>query len=132
MPDASPTRNLIGGFGIAVADLDRSAAFYRSTFGMVDVMTFDLPHMQEIVLGFESGKGASLVLMQYTDGSDNSHQGHPLKLVFYVEDPLAVAAAVAAAGLEVPMPPAPMANLGGALVGFVTDPDGHLIEILPR
>ena len=49
MPDASPTRNRIGGFGIAVAGLDRSAAFYRSTFGMVDVMTFDLPNMQEIV-----------------------------------------------------------------------------------
>ena len=132
MPDASPTRNLLGAVGIAVADLDRAADFYRSIFGMVDVMTFDLDHMQEIVLGFENGRGAALVLMQYTDGSDNGRHGDPLKLVLYVEDPLAVAAAVEAAGFEVPVPPAPAASLGGTLVGFVRDPDGHLIEILSR
>ena len=47
--------------------------------------------MQELVLVFDGSKGPALVLMQYTDGSDNSHQGDPIKLVFNVEDPLAVA-----------------------------------------
>jgi len=130
MPDAKPPRPRLGAVGIAVADLDRSAAFYRATFGMVDVMTFDLPHMQEIVLGFEGGRGAALVLMQYTDGSDNGHQGDPLKLVMYVADPAAVAATVPENGGRVTVAPKRWSSLGDALVGFVKDPDGHLIELL--
>ena len=130
MSDPTPPRSRIGAFGIAVADLDRSAAFYRATFGMVDVTTFDLPHMREIVLGFEGGRGAGLVLMQYTDGSDNSRQGDPLKLVLYVADPEAIAAAVVEHGGQVTMAPVRIPSLGDAMVGFVKDPDGHLIELL--
>ncbi len=128
--DARPRRPRLGAVGIAVADLDRSAAFYRTTFGMVDVMTFDLPHLQEIVLGFEGGRGAALVLMQYTDASDNSRQGDPLKVVMYVADPEAVAAAAAENGGRVTVTPRRRPSLGDALVGFVKDPDGHLIELL--
>lgn len=130
MPDPTAPRPRLGAFGIAVADLDRSAAFYRSVFGMVDVTTFDLPHMREIVLGFPGGRGAGLVLMQYTDGSDNSRSGDPLKLVLYVADPEAVATSVVDHGGQVSMAPTSFRSLGDALVGFVQDPDGHLIELL--
>ncbi|CAN5476701.1 lactoylglutathione lyase [soil metagenome] len=125
------TRSRLGAFGIAVADLDRSAEFYRGVFGMVDLMTFDLPHMREIVLGLPGSKDAAgLVLMQYTDGSDNSLNGHPLKLVLYVSDPEAVASTVADHGGRITMAPTRFPKLGDALVGFVEDPDGHLIELL--
>lgn len=130
MPDETPSRNRLGAFGIAVADLDRSAAFYRSMFGMVDTLTFDLPHMREIILGAANGKGPHLVLMQYIDESDNRWQGHPVKIVIYVEDPEAVAAAAPANGGQVTMPPQTSTDLGGKMVGFLTDPDGHLIEII--
>lgn len=130
MSDAASPRARLGAFGIAVSDLDRSADFYRSTFGMVDVLTFELPHMREIVLGFEGRGGAGLVLMAYTDGSDNSRSGHPLKLVLYVADPEASATAAAANGGRVTMAPTRFPSLGDALVGFVEDPDGHLIELL--
>lgn len=130
MAGPSPSRNRLGAFGLAVDDLDRSADFYRSTFGLVDVMTFDLPHMREIVLGFPGHPEAGLVLMQYTDGSDNSLHGHPLKLVLYVVDPGATAEAVAANGGAIRMAPRRFAEVDDAMVGFVTDPDGHLIELL--
>ena len=129
--EGDPARsNRLGAFGIAVADLDRSAAFYRSLFGMVDAATFELPHMREIVLGFASGKGAGLVLMQYTDGSDNSRRGDPLKVVLYVADPVATASAVVDHGGSIVLPPRAFQRLGGAVVGFAKDLDGHLIELL--
>ena len=130
MTDPPSPGNRIGAFGLAVADLERSAEFYRSTFGLVDVMTFDLPHMREVVLGFPRRSQVGLVLMQYTDGSDNSLRGHPLKVVLHVTDPVATTEAVAANGGRVTMPPRRFPALGDALVGFVTDPDGHLIELL--
>lgn len=130
MADPTPGRPRLGAFGIAVADLDRSADFYRSVFGMVDTMTFDLPHMREIVLGFPDDRGSGLVLMEYTDGSDNSRTGDPLKVVLYVADPEAVAARVPEHDGAVVMAPRRFPKMGNALVGFVKDPDGHLIELL--
>lgn len=130
MADDTTPRPRLGAFGIAVADLERSAEFYRSTFGMVDVMTFDLPTMQEIVLGFPGAAGAGLVLMQYTDGSDNSRRGDPLKLVVYVADPIATASAIVDHGGSIVLPPRAFQRLGGAVVGFAKDLDGHLIELL--
>ena len=129
--ESTSNNHRLGAFGIAVADLARSADFYRSMFGMVDAATFDLPHMREIVLGFASGKGAALVLMQYTDGSDNGWQGNPIKLVMYVDDPEGIAAAVVDRGGQVVLAPKLFPNVG-AMVGFVSDPDGHLIEIIKR
>ncbi|MEO6125190.1 MAG: VOC family protein [Ilumatobacteraceae bacterium] len=126
------SNNRLGGFGIAVADLDRSATFYRSVFGMVDVATFDLADMREIVLGFDGKKSAVLALMQYVDGSNNNWQGNPIKLVMHVDDAEAIATSVVEHGGRVTMPPQVFANFGGAMVGFVTDPDGHRIEIISR
>lgn len=130
MAEPAAGRPRLGAFGIAVADLDRSADFYGAVFGMVDTMTFDLPHMREIVLGFPDDRDTGLVLMQYTDGSDNSRRGNPLKLVLYVADPEAVAASVTDHVGRVAMAPRRFPKMGNALVGFVKDPDGHLIELL--
>lgn len=130
MADDPTPRPRLGAFGIAVADLARSAEFYRATFGMVDVLTFDLPTMQEVVLGFPGADGAGLVLMQYTDGSDNSRRGDPLKVVLYVADPVATASAIVEHGGSIVLPPRAFKRLDGAVVGFAKDPDGHLLELL--
>ncbi len=130
MGEPVPGQPRLGAFGIAVDDLERSADFYRSVFGMVDAMTFDLPHMREIVLGFPDDRGSGLVLMQYTDGSDHRRSGDPLKLVLYVADPEAVAASVSEQGGTVVMAPRRFPKMGDVMVGFAKDPDGHLIELL--
>jgi catechol 2,3-dioxygenase-like lactoylglutathione lyase family enzyme len=58
-----------GAAGIGVKDLARSLAFYTNVLGMKKRMKFKLPHMNEVVLGFDGAAGGVLVLMQYTDGS---------------------------------------------------------------
>lgn len=123
------TANYTGAVGIAVADLDRSVDFYTRVLGMRSLMTFTLPHMDEVVVGWGRA-GAAVVLMHYTDGSDPVTTNLPVKLVMYLEDPVAVADAIRAEGLAIEREPAPVPELGGAVVGFAKDPDGYLLELL--
>ena len=121
--------NYTGAVGIGVSDLQRSVAFYRDVLGMRELMTFSLPHMDEVVLGW-GRKGASIVLMQYTDGSDPVTSDLPVKLVLYVDDPVTVADTIRRAGFTIEREPEPVPTLGGAVVGFAKDPDGYLLELL--
>jgi len=121
--------NYTGAVGIGVADLQRSATFYRDVLGMRELMTFSLPHMEEIVLGW-GRKGASVVLMQYTDGSDPATTNLPIKLVMYVEDPVALTAKIREAGFPIEREPERVPSLGNAMIGFAKDPDGYLLELL--
>jgi len=114
--------------GIGVSDLDRSADFYTRILGMKSVQTFKLDYMDEIMLAHE-GRNA-VVLMHYTDGSARNYKDNPVKLVFYVTDPAAIAAKIRADGLEVTREPAPIESLGGAVVGLAKDPDGYVIELI--
>ncbi len=121
----------IGAVGIGVSDLARSADFYTRVLGMKVITTFKLDYMDEIVVGFE-GRGSALVLMHWTDGSARNYRDNPIKIVLYVPDPAAAAAAIRADGLEIVREPTPIASLGGAVVGFARDPDGYLVELLQR
>lgn len=123
------TSNYAGAVGIGVADLERSVAFYRDVLGMRELMTFSLPHMDEVVLGW-GRKGASVVLMHYTDGSDPVTTDLPIKLVLYVEDPVAMATTIREAGYPIEREPEPVPSLRNAVVGFAKDPDGYLLELL--
>jgi lactoylglutathione lyase len=118
----------IGATGIGVSDLKRSAAFYSRALGMQQLQTFKLDYMDEIVLGHE-GRNA-VVLMHYTDGSNPNYRNLPVKLVFYVSDPKAVAARIRAEGCEIIREPAPVPTLGGTIVGLAKDPDGYVVELL--
>jgi lactoylglutathione lyase len=118
----------IGATGIGVSDLERSAEFYSKVLGMKRMQTFKLDYMDEIVLGHD-GRNA-IVLMHYTDGSARSYKDNPVKLVFYVTDPKAVAERIRAEGCEIIREPAPIATLGGAVVGLAKDPDGYVVELL--
>ena len=116
--------------GIGVSDLERSTAFYRDVLGMQLQRTFELDYMDEVMLAHE-GRNA-VVLMHYPDGSVRNYQDNPVKLVFYVTDPAAIAAKVKAAGFEVTREPAPIESLGGAMVCLAKDPDGYTIELIQR
>ena len=114
--------------GIGVADLDRSTDFYSRVLGMKVMQTFKVDYMDEVMLAHE-GRNA-VVLMHYTDGSARNYRDNPVKLVFYVTDPAAIAARVRAFGLEVTREPAPIDSLGGAVICLAKDPDGYVIELI--
>jgi lactoylglutathione lyase len=116
--------------GIGVSDLDKSEAFYRDVLGMKRLQVFKLDYMDEVMLAHE-GRNA-VVLMHYTDGSARNYRDNPVKLVFYVTDPVALADRIRAAGLEITREPAPIETMGGAVICLAKDPDGYVIELIQR
>lgn len=122
------SEDFITGTGIGVSDLERSAQFYESALGMKRTMSFKLDHMDEIVLN-HAGRNA-VILMHWTDGSKPNYRDLPIKLVFYVTDPNAVSAKIAASGGSITMPASASANMGGALIAMCKDPDGYVVELI--
>src|SRR3954469_6851168 len=120
--------DFIGATGIGVSDLAVSSAFYQAALGMQVTQTFELDHMDEIVLAHE-GRNA-VVLMHWTDGSARNYKDVPVKLVFYVADPKAVAARIKAKGCEITREPEPLPSFNNAIVGLAKDPDGYVVELL--
>jgi lactoylglutathione lyase len=120
--------DFLGATGIGVSDLKASAEFYKTALGLKETQTFSLDHMDEIVLAHE-GRTA-VVLMHWTDGSARNYKDVPVKLVFYVTDPVAVAERIKQAGGTMTREPAPIASLGGAIVGLGKDLDGYVVELL--
>ena len=125
------SNGVLSATGIAVTDLRRSEDFWTRVVGMERQAKLRLPEMDEVILGFHA-KGASLVLMQYTDGRDVQVTELPVKVVVSVDDPAALAEAIRAEGLAITREPEPVPELGDAVVGFACDPDGYVIEILQR
>jgi lactoylglutathione lyase len=123
-------RHSLGAIGIGVADLERSVDFYTRVLGMKKLMKLDLPYMDEVIVGFGGRGSAAVALMHWTDGSARNYRDNPVKLVLYVADPTAAADAIRAEGLEITLEPAPIPELGGAVVGLAKDPDGYVIELL--
>ena len=122
-------RPRLGAAGIGVRDLERSVDFYTRIFGMKVLMKLPLPDMDEVIVGFE-GASTAVVLMQHHDPSGHDYASTGGKLAFYVPDQVAVAEAIRAEGLEIVREPTPVPELGGVLIGFAKDPDGHLLELL--
>ena len=116
--------------GIGVADLQKSADFYSRVLGMTQTGTFKVDYMDEIMLSHEGR--SSVVLMHYTDGSARNYRDNPVKLVFYVTDPVPYINRIRAEGLEITREPAPIESLGGAMVALAKDPDGYVIELIQR
>ena len=124
----SRSADYIGAVGIGVSDLARSATFYARVLGMKQTATFEIAYMDEIVMAHE-GRNA-VVLMHWTDGSPRNYRDNPVKLVFYVTDPVAVIERIRAEGLEITLEPAPYPALGGVIIGMGKDPDGYVIELI--
>ena len=124
------TNNYLGAVGIGVSDLDRSVDFYTRIFGMKKVWKLKLPHMHEVILNHEGGRGSSLVLMHYIDGTNPNYTNNPVKLVFYVADPQEGVELIRREGLEIVREATPVPELRNAVVGLAKDPDGYLLEIL--
>ena len=114
--------------GIGVSNLKRSAEFYERVLGMKVTQRIKLDHMEEIILAHE-GRNA-VVLMHFTDGSNPNYSNLPVKLVFYVTDPKAIAARIREAGCEVTREPAPLPSFNNTVIGLCKDPDGYVVELI--
>ena len=114
--------------GIGVSNLKRSAEFYEHALGMKQVQHIKLDYIEEIILSHE-GRNA-VVLMHFTDGSNPSYRNLPVKLVFYVTDPKAIAKRIREAGGEVTREPEPTPSFNNAVIGMCKDPDGYVVELI--
>ena len=118
--------------GIAVADLQVAARFYERALGMTSLQTITLPEMEEIILGFEGTRSAAVILMKYTDGTHIENNKRDGKLVFYVNNVSETIEAIRCAGCRVEREPEVSDLMGGAIIGFARDPDGHQLELIQK
>ena len=124
------SRNVISAFGLGVSDLERSVDFYSRVLGMVELRRVKVSYMDEVIIGFEGRP--PLVLMHYTDGSVRNYKDNPVKLVIYVDDPVDLFERVKAEGLPVVREPGPSAEMDGAIIALIKDPDGYVLEFIQR
>jgi predicted enzyme related to lactoylglutathione lyase len=115
---------------LVVADLDASAAFYADVFGLQERyrVTDDIGgrSMQEILFEPTAPGGAMFVLLHFDD-TPESTAGSVLAgfVTDEIDDVFARAVAAGAAVVD-PVHDAPE---HGVRVGFLADPDGHLLEV---
>ncbi len=126
-----------GHFGftkLIVGDLDKSAKFYEAVVGLKPQARIDAEvdgrKITEIVYEATANGGANFVLIAYHD-TPRTPAGE-LILGFLTRDIDAFMQTVRANGGEVTTKPYESANAGAMKVGFATDPDGHIIEVIQR
>ena len=120
--------NAMAAVGIGVSDMKRSVDFYTNVMGMKQMQTFKLPHMDEVVVGYE-GRTA-VVLMHYTDGSKQNYTNNPVKLVFQVPDAKTLTESLRKGGAEITREPEPFGGPNGTIIALAKDPDGYVIELM--
>jgi catechol 2,3-dioxygenase-like lactoylglutathione lyase family enzyme len=117
---------------LAVADVERSVAFYRHHLGFLVEATYDDPPYATLIRN-----GVRLSLAEQGHPADDrpgvtmvapvDRSQLPVVLVLEVTDAAAIHAALAAEGVSILAPP--YAPPWGGLRFFVVDPDGYLVEI---
>jgi catechol 2,3-dioxygenase-like lactoylglutathione lyase family enzyme len=114
--------------GIGVSDMARSEDFYTRVLGMQVQQRIDLPHLREVVVGYEGR--TSVVLMHWLDGSNPNYRNNPVKLVFVVPDARALIDRIRADGLPVTREAEVMPEFNNMIIGLAEDPDGYVVEFL--
>jgi catechol 2,3-dioxygenase-like lactoylglutathione lyase family enzyme len=114
--------------GIGVADLAKSEDFYTRVLGMQVQQRIDLPHLKEVVVGYEGR--TSVVLMHWLDGSNPNYANNPVKLVFFVPAAKTLIDRIRAEGLPITREPEPMPDFNNMVIGLAEDPDGYVVEFM--
>jgi len=116
---------------LVVADLDKSAAFYESVFALTVQARIDAViagrAITEIVYNQTAKGGGNFVLLAFHDAPTPA-AGEAIIGFVTGEIDATVARAVAAGGTV--LQAAADAPQHGIRVGFVADPEGHMIEVL--
>jgi catechol 2,3-dioxygenase-like lactoylglutathione lyase family enzyme len=124
------------GVGLRVSDLERAIRFYSEGLGLKPLRRFSSTDMNEVVMGFGASAAApQIFLLRRKDGAKDELSDAELrkdKLMLAVVDVALVSSRLKAAGYI----PGPITedSGSGAKVFWVSDPDGHRLEIisLPR
>jgi lactoylglutathione lyase len=126
--------------GLSVADLDASAAWYRSAFGFTESTPFEIPHLALRGTFLVGPNGLALELLEREGSSGGIRApdtatailtrgyGH---ICLRVDDVEKTHAAILAAGGTERMAPQD-APEPGVRMSFIADPEGNLIELLNR
>ena len=113
-------------FKLNVRDIDRMARFYAETFGMQETQRIDQPLFREIMLQCP-GDRFTLVLFQYLDGRQIEIGSGYGPVGFMTKDIEKAIARAVAQGAVNPRGPIDLPRMRAA---FLTDPEGHEIELL--
>jgi len=124
--------------GISVADLDEASRWYQRALGLSAERTFHAHSagLRGVMLVHESGY--RIELLHRPDSAGGIRAGGPDEAVltrgyghvaFTVADVATAFRALVDAGASARVPPCP-APREGALMAWVADPDGNLIELL--
>lgn len=114
--------------GIGVSDMARSEDFYTRVLGMQVQQRIELPHLKEVVVGYEGR--TSVVLMHWLDGSNPNYRNNPVKLVFFVPDAKGLMARIRADGLPISREAEVMPEFNNMIIGLGEDPDGYVVELI--
>jgi catechol 2,3-dioxygenase-like lactoylglutathione lyase family enzyme/uncharacterized protein YunC (DUF1805 family) len=116
---------------LVVKDLERSRRFYVEVLGMREVPR---PAFSFAGLWFQAGATQIHLILEYAGSgpagnllAENRRSSRTHHLAFLVEDAAAAFASLQA--LQVPILAEPKPRPDGYLQVFVTDPDGHVIEL---
>jgi lactoylglutathione lyase len=121
----------ISGFGINVADLDRSADFYTRGLGLQEKGKYDLGHMHEVLVGTD-GDAVSILLIKYTSRSEAPDIGTGYeKIVLLCDDVAGAYERALAEGGTSEMEPRTIEAMG-ITVAMVRDPDGYKVELVEQ
>ena len=116
---------------LVVADLDAAAAFYATVFGLAETARVSAEiagrPIDEIMYSATGAGGATFVLLRFADQPTPAHDEVILGFVVSEIDAL-VERAVAAGGAIAQAPTDRVEH--GMRVGFIADPEGHLIELV--
>ncbi len=113
-----------------VADLEKTARFYREVLGLEETRRHTSPRGSQLVFFKAPGSDEEIEICQFDAsgpvviGPDVTH------LAFQVEDMAAFAAHAAAKGY--PLSDGPTPTGGGGVIAFVDAPEGYEIELIQR
>lgn len=122
-PVNEPSLHLVA---LNVADLDRSIAFYGGGMGMKEITRFTSPQGAEVLMGYRTDQ-AWIVLVHKT-GQPELQMGNGFSRIgFLVPSVAEVLDRARKAGYPVLGEPR---QAQGALLGFLSDPDGYRVELV--
>jgi lactoylglutathione lyase len=111
-----------------VADLEKTASFYREVLGLEEVRRYQSPRGSRIIY-FKAPQSEELIEICQYDASGPVVVGSDLThLAFAVEDLDAFARHAAAKGY--PLTDGPFPTDSGSLIAFIDAPEGYEIELI--
>jgi predicted enzyme related to lactoylglutathione lyase len=118
---------------LVVRDLEAMARYYADVYDLTELQRVQAAiagvPIDEIILG-QDGAYGGLILLNWV-GQDPPPTGEVILGFTTADLPALVERAVAAGGV-IREAPRQVAEAGGLLVGFVTDPEGHLAEVVEQ